>query len=111
MTATRQSRHPSPLAPAPVTVTRRSFGCPLPPAPVTVTPRSFGSPLAPARVPRRSFGSPLAPVTVTGRSFGSPLPLAPVTVTAAWDALCEAAEDEAEWHIVSASAGIGPEAR
>ncbi len=83
MTATRQSRHPSPLAPDPVMVTRRSFGSPLPPA----------------------------PVMVTRRSFGSPLPPAPVTVTAAWDALCEAGEDEAEWDIVSASAGIGPEAR
>ena len=63
-------------------------------------------------VARRSFGSPLAPapVMVTGRSFGSPLPPAPVTVTAAWDALCEAGEGEAEWDIVSASAGIGPEA-
>jgi len=58
MTATRQSRHPSPLRPAPVTLTRRSFGSPLAPAPVTLTRRSFGSPLAPA----------------------------PVTVTAGWDA-------------------------
>ncbi len=83
MTATRQSRHPSPLALDPVMVTRRSFGSPLPPD----------------------------PVMVTRRSFGSPLPPDPVTVTAAWDALCEAGEDEAEWDIVSASAGIGPEAR
>ena len=83
MTATRQSRHPSPLAPAPVTVTRRSFGSPLPPD----------------------------PVTVTRRSSGSPLPPAPVTVTAAWDTLGEAGEDEAEWDIVTASARIGPEAR
>jgi hypothetical protein len=67
MTATRQSRHPSPLAPDLVTVTRGSFGSPLPPD--------------------------------------------PVTATAAWDALWEAGEDEAEWNIVSASAGIGPEAR
>jgi hypothetical protein len=67
MTATRQSRHPSPLTPDPVTATRGSFGSPLPPD--------------------------------------------PVTATAAWDALCEAGEDEAEWDIVSASAGTGPEAR
>ena len=65
MTATRQSRHPSPLAPNPVMVTRRSFGSPLPPDPVMVTRRSFGSPLPPD------------PVTVTRRSFGSPLPPEP----------------------------------
>ena len=80
-------------------VTRRSFGSPLAPAPVMVARRSFGSPLAPA------------PVMVARRSFGSPLASAPVMVTATWDALYEAGEDEAEWDIVSASAGIGPEAR
>ena len=130
MTPTRQSRHPSPLAPAPVTVTRRSFGSPLrrpghghPPLlrlPAGAGPGHGHPPLlrlpaaaGPVTATRRSFGSPLppAPVTATRRSFGSPLPPAAVTATAAWDALYEAGEDEAEWDIVTASAGIGPGAR